>query len=57
MRYSGVAVAEAGATRKKTWEELSGRGVVFDGPPKKESWGSFVTLRDPGNNQILLSSR
>ena len=52
-----MAVAEAGATRKKTWEELSGRGVVFDGPPKKESWGSFVTLRDPDNNQILLSSR
>jgi catechol 2,3-dioxygenase-like lactoylglutathione lyase family enzyme len=39
------------------YRELSARGVVFDGEPKKEPWGVFATFRDPDGNQFLLSSR
>ena len=41
----------------KTYDELTARGVEFGGPPKKEPWGSFVTLKDPDGNQFVLSSR
>lgn len=41
----------------KTYQELSGRGVEFDGPPKKESWGTFVIMKDSEGNQILLGTR
>lgn len=37
--------------------ELSGKGVEFTGPPKKQPWGNFVILKDPDGNQIVLSSR
>ena len=40
-----------------TWRQLSARGVIFDSPPKKSSWGSFATFRDPDGNQFVLSSR
>ena len=33
------------------------RGVVFDGPPEKQPWGSFAKFRDPDGNQFVLSSR
>jgi catechol 2,3-dioxygenase-like lactoylglutathione lyase family enzyme len=41
----------------RTYEELSGRGVVFAGPPKKEPWGSFAIFQDPDGNQFVLSAR
>ena len=41
----------------KTYEELKGRGVEFVAPPKKEPWGSYVVLKDPDGNQIVLGSR
>jgi catechol 2,3-dioxygenase-like lactoylglutathione lyase family enzyme len=42
---------------QRTYEELVARGVVFDGPPEKQPWGSFAKFRDPDRNQFLLSSR
>jgi catechol 2,3-dioxygenase-like lactoylglutathione lyase family enzyme len=41
----------------KTWEELSAKGVEFDGPPKKESWGTFLLMKDPDGNKFVVSSR
>src|ERR1051326_8248117 len=29
-----------------TWRQLSERGVVFDRPPEKSSWGSFALCLD-----------
>ncbi len=40
-----------------TYRQLRGRGVEFDGPPKREAWGSFAIFRDPDGNQFVLSSR
>jgi predicted enzyme related to lactoylglutathione lyase len=40
----------------KTYEELSGKGVVFVKPPKSESWGTMAILQDSEGNQIVLSS-
>ena len=42
---------------QKTYEELLGRGVEFDGPPAKQPWGTFVKVKDPDGNQFVLSSR
>ena len=40
-----------------SYRQLSERGVVFDGPPEKQPWGSFAKFRDPDGNQFVLSSR
>jgi predicted enzyme related to lactoylglutathione lyase len=40
----------------KTYEELSAKGVEFSGPPKKESWGSFIIMKDSEDNKIVLGS-
>jgi catechol 2,3-dioxygenase-like lactoylglutathione lyase family enzyme len=42
---------------EKTYQELSGRGVKFMGPPQQADWGSFATFEDIDGNQFLLSSR
>ena len=42
---------------EKTYRELAGRGVEFAGPPQKQSWGTFVILKDSEGNQIVLGSR
>ena len=41
----------------KTYAELQGKGVEFAGPPKKESWGSSVIMKDSEGNQIVLGTR
>ena len=41
----------------KTFEELSARGVEFDGPPQKQPWGSFLKMKDSEGNQIVLGTR
>ncbi len=33
------------------------RGVEFVGPPKAEPWGTFVLLKDPDGNTMVLSSK
>lgn len=42
---------------EKTYRELTAKGVAFDGPPKKEPWGTYTTFRDPDGNQFVLGSR
>ena len=42
---------------ESTYAELSGRGVEFAGPPQKQPWGTYVTLKDSEGNQIVLSAR
>ena len=42
---------------KKTWEELSARGVPFAGPPEIADWGSSAIFHDPDGNQFVISSR
>lgn len=42
---------------RKSYAELSARGVEFLEPPKTEAWGTSAMFKDPDNNQFLLSSR
>lgn len=39
-----------------TYRQLSERGVEFEGPPQKQPWGSYVTMKDSEGNQLVLSS-
>ena len=39
-----------------TYAELSARGVPFEGPPKKETWGVFAMFKDTEGNSFVLSS-
>jgi predicted enzyme related to lactoylglutathione lyase len=41
---------------EKTYEELKARGVVFDGPPEKQPWGTFAKFRDSEDNQFVLGT-
>ena len=41
---------------EKTYEELKKRGVLFDGPPEKQPWGTFAKFRDSEDNQIVLGT-
>ncbi len=41
-----------------TYEELSERGVPFQGAIQRESWGAYATFDDPdGNGCVLMESR
>ena len=42
---------------RKTYEELSARGVEFIGPPQEADWGSSAIFKDPDGNQFVLSSK
>ena len=42
---------------KKTYDELTSRGVDFLGPPETADWGSSAIFKDPDGNQFLLSSK
>jgi predicted enzyme related to lactoylglutathione lyase len=42
---------------QKTYEELSARGVEFQQPPKKESWGTSAIFKDLDGNIFVLSSK
>jgi catechol 2,3-dioxygenase-like lactoylglutathione lyase family enzyme len=41
---------------EKTYDELRARGVEFQGPPQRESWGIFVVFKDPDGNQFVLGT-
>ena len=41
----------------KTYAELQGKGVDFNGPPQKQPWGTFAMMKDSEGNQIVLSSQ
>jgi uncharacterized glyoxalase superfamily protein PhnB len=39
----------------KTYEELSSRGVEFEGKPQKQHWGSYAMFKDSEGNRWVLS--
>jgi predicted enzyme related to lactoylglutathione lyase len=41
---------------EETFKELSGKGVPFDGPPKRAPWGTFATFKDSEGNSFVLGS-
>ncbi len=41
---------------RKTYDELTARGVEFTQPPKEEFWGTFAMFVDPDGTQFLISS-
>lgn len=40
-----------------TYRQLSARGVVFEGPPDKQPWGTFARFTDSEGNQFIMSGR
>lgn len=42
---------------KKTYDELTSKGVEFTGPPQIAEWGSSAVFKDPDGNQFALSSK
>ena len=40
----------------ETYAELKARGVVFDGAPEKQPWGTFAKFRDSEGNQFVLGT-
>ena len=42
---------------EKTWKQLSGKGVTFTAPPKKEPWGTFAVFQDPDGNRFVLGTK
>lgn len=42
---------------RKSYEELKGRGVEFQGEPKEEPWGTFVMFKDSEGNSFVLGSK
>jgi len=40
----------------KTYAELKKRGVEFQGPPQKQSWGTYAMFKDSEGNQFVISS-
>jgi hypothetical protein len=42
---------------KRRWIELRGRGVEFQQPPKKESWGTSAIFKDVDGNTFVMSAR
>lgn len=42
---------------KKTYKDLSAKGVRFAHAPKEEPWGVVTIMMDPDGNQFSLSSK
>lgn len=42
---------------RRTYDELSARGVEFTKGPKTEPWGTSAIFTDPDGNTFVLSSR
>ncbi len=40
----------------KTYEELTGRGVEFEGKPEKQPWGTYAMFKDSEGNRFVLSA-
>jgi len=53
--FSGISFVTDGV--EKTHAELSGRGVEFVQPPKKESWGTSAIFKDSEGNQFVLGTK
>ncbi len=40
----------------QTYEELTRRGVEFEGPPEKQPWGTYAMFKDSEGNRFVLSA-
>jgi predicted enzyme related to lactoylglutathione lyase len=40
-----------------TYKQMLARGVEFEAPPAKQSWGTFAIFKDPDGNSFVLGSR
>lgn len=40
-----------------TWREMKKNGVEFVQEPKKESWGTYATFRDPDGNSFVIGTK
>jgi predicted enzyme related to lactoylglutathione lyase len=40
----------------KSYKELLDRGVEFEGPPEKQSWGTYAIFKDTEGNKFVLSA-
>jgi catechol 2,3-dioxygenase-like lactoylglutathione lyase family enzyme len=38
----------------RDYQEMSARGVRFDGPPQVQAWGTETVLIDPDGNRIVM---
>ena len=41
---------------QKTYDELSKRGVEFEGPPAEQPWGTYAMFKDSEGNRFVISS-
>ena len=41
---------------ERTYRELSGRGVEFTQPPRKEPWGTSAIFMDPDGNSFVMGT-
>jgi len=41
---------------ERTYRELSGRGVEFAQPPRKEPWGTSAIFKDPDGNSFVMGT-
>lgn len=39
----------------QTYADYLARGVVFEGPPQKQPWGTYVKFKDSEGNTFVLS--
>ena len=39
-----------------TYEQLSKRGVEFEGPPQKQPWGTYAMFKDTEGNRFVVSA-
>ena len=49
MSYACDDIAE-------TYEELKARGVEFEAPPQKQTWGSYAIFKDSEGNRFVVGS-
>ena len=40
----------------RSYDELRGRGVVFDGPPEDREWGRRAATTDPTGHTVYITS-
>jgi predicted enzyme related to lactoylglutathione lyase len=56
LGFAGTVFLETDDVHK-VYEELSGRGVEFSGPPEQQPYGLDTSFRDPSGNNLRLAQR
>lgn len=56
QEQGGSGISFIAKDMDKTYQELSGRGVKFDGPPQTMPWGGKATwFSDPDGNSFFIT--